>query len=94
LALSFHKTDDKKPTKKTDDKKPTIKIEGKKRSKTSIQQEQLLASMSAGREYHLRDFCDLLGLKETRTKEIIKSLIETGKIIVVGENRNRTYMLK
>jgi predicted HTH transcriptional regulator len=84
LILSFTKTDDKKPTIKTDDKK---------QSKTSRQQEQILKSMSKEKEYRLQDFCDLLGLKETRTKEILKPLIDEGKIVVTGKNKDRRYKL-
>jgi ATP-dependent DNA helicase RecG len=49
--------------------------------------------MSSGKEYRLQDFCDLLGLKETRTKEIIKPLIDEGKITVIGKNKDRRYKL-
>jgi predicted HTH transcriptional regulator len=93
LTLSFAKTDDKKPTIKTDDKKPTIKTDEKKQSKTSRQQELILKSMSREKEYRLQDFCDLLGRKETRTKEIIKPLIDEGKIVVTGKNKDRRYKL-
>jgi DNA-nicking Smr family endonuclease len=74
--LSFAKTDDKK----TDDKKPTIKTDDKKLTKTSRQQEQIIKNMTSGKEYRLQEFCDWLGLKETRTKEILKPLIEAGQI--------------
>jgi len=40
-----------------------------------------------------QDFCDLLGVKETRTKEILKPLISEGKIIVIGKNKDRRYKL-
>lgn len=84
LSLSF---------KKTDDKKPTIKIIDKKNTKTDKQQEEILNHMETDKEYRLQDFCDLLGLKETRTKEILKSLISDGKITVIGKNKNRRYKL-
>lgn len=83
----------KKPTIKTDDKKPTIKIIDKKNTKTDKQQEEILNHMETDKEYRLQDFCDLLGLKETRTKEILKSLISDGKITVIGKNKNRRYKL-
>jgi hypothetical protein len=41
----------------------------------------------------LQDFCDLLGLKETRTKEILKPLIDEGKIVLTGKNKDRRYIL-
>ncbi|MCH4280971.1 hypothetical protein LQE94_13230 [Mediterraneibacter sp. NSJ-151] len=47
--------------------------------------------MEENKEYRLQDFCDLLGLKETRTKEILKPLISEGKISVIGKNKDRRY---
>ena len=88
------KTDDKKPTIKTDDKKPTIKTDDKKSAKSDKQQKIILKFMEIDKEYRLQDFCDLLGLKETRTKEILKPLISDGKIFVIGKNRDRRYKLR
>jgi predicted HTH transcriptional regulator len=94
LMLSFKKSDDKKATIKSDDKKATIKSDDKnKRTKTSRQQEKILKKMISNKEYRLQDFCDLLGLKETRTKEILKPLIDEGKITVIGKNKDRRYKL-
>lgn len=87
------KTDDKKPTIKIDDKKPTIKTDDKKCLKSGKQQEMILNHMEAGKEYRLQDFCDLLGVKDTRTKEILKPLISEGKIILIGKNKDRRYKL-
>ncbi len=69
--------------KKTDDKKPTIK--------TLKQQDKIMKYMKIDTEYRLQDFCDLLVLKETRVKEIMKPLIADGKIAVVGKNKDRRY---
>ena len=84
LSLSFKKSDDKKATIKNDDKKVT---------KTIKQQEQILKYMEEGKEYRLQEFCELLGLKETRTKEILKPLISDEKISVIGKNKDRRYKL-
>ena len=43
-------------------------------TKTIKQQEQILKYMEEGKEYRLQEFCELLGLKEARTKEILKPL--------------------
>lgn len=48
-------------------------------------------TIEADKEYRLQDFCDLFGLKETRTKAIIKPLINTGMIILSGKNKDRRY---
>ena len=87
------KTDDKKPTIKTDDKKPTIKTDDKKITKSDKQQKVILKYMKTDKEYRLQDFCELLGLKETRTKEILKPLILDGKLLVIGKNKDRRYKL-
>jgi DNA-binding transcriptional regulator PaaX len=49
--------------------------------------------MISGKEYQLQDFCNLLGLKETRTKTILKPLIDEGKIVVIGKTKDRRYKL-
>ena len=51
----------------------------------------VLEYMEGGKEYRLQDFCDLLGLKETRTKAVLKPLIANGKIIAIGNNKDRRY---
>jgi predicted HTH transcriptional regulator len=84
LTLSFAKSDDKKVTIKSDDKK---------QSKTSRQQELILKSMDRDKEYRLQDFCGWLGVRETRAKVVLKPLIEEGKIIVVGKNKDRRYKI-
>ena len=48
--------------------------------------------MKPGKEYTIQDFCDLLDLKPSRTKEILKSLSEN--IEQIGNNKNRKYKLK
>ena len=37
-------------------------------------------------------FCELLGLKESRTKDILKGLSD--KIEIIGSNRDRRYRKK
>ena len=85
------KNDDKKATIKSDDKKATIKSDDNQGAKLAKQQELILNFMQENKEYRLQDFCDLLGLKETRTKVILKPLISKGKIIAIGNNKDRRY---
>lgn len=93
LSLSFKKSNDKKTAIKSDDKKATIKSGDKKKiSKTQLQQEQILLYMKENREYKLQDFCELLSLKESRVKTIIKPLIDEGEIVCVGANKDRRYL--
>lgn len=48
--------------------------------------------MEEEKEYGIRDFCELLGLKESRTKDILKGLSDY--IESVGSNRDRRYRKK
>ena len=86
LTLSLSKTDDKKPTIKTDDKKPTIK--------TATQKNAIIAYLTDHVSGKVSDFSSLLGLKPTRVKELLYSMMEEGIIVAEGSNRNRTYRLK
>ena len=38
-----------------------------------MQYDKILEFMEEGKEYGIWDFCELLGLKESRTKEIVGS---------------------
>ena len=82
-----------KVSSQTGDKKPAIKTGDKKISeKTKEKYAKILDFMEIGKEYKLTDFCNLLNLKESRTKEIIADLIKMGRIKVVGTNKNRVYV--
>ena len=70
--------------KKNGDKKVT--------KKTQMQYDKIFAFMEEGKEYGIRDFCELLGLKESRTKDILKGLSDY--IEPVGSNRDRRYRKK
>lgn len=70
--------------KKSGDKKVT--------KKTQMQYDKILAFMEEEKEYGIRDFCELLGLKESRTKDILKGLSDY--IESVGSNRDRRYRKK
>ena len=60
--------------------------------KTQMQYDKILTFMEEGKEYGIRDFCELLGLKESRTKDILKGLSDY--IEPVGSNRDRRYKKK
>ena len=93
LSLSFKKSGDKKAAIKSGDKKTAIKSGGKKvTKKTQMQYDRILEFMEDGKEYSIWDFCELLGLKESRTKEILKGLSDY--IEISGSNRNRRYRKK
>ena len=93
LTLSFKKSGDKKAAIKSGDKKAAIKSGDKKvTKKTQMQYDKILAFMEEEKEYGIRDFCELLGLKESRTKDILKGLSDY--IESVGSNRDRRYRKK
>ena len=48
--------------------------------------------MEEGKEYRLQDFCELLGLKETRIRNILKDLSDY--VDAVGNNKERRYIKK
>ena len=84
LSLSFKKSGDKKAAIKSGDKKVT--------KKTQIQYDKILEFMEEGKEYGIWEFCELLGLKESRTKDILKGLSD--RIEIIGSNRDRRYKEK
>ncbi len=90
LSLSFKKSGDKKAAIKSGDKKAAIKSGDKKvTKKTQMQYDKILAFMEEGKEYGIWAFCELLDLKESRTKEILKGLSDD--IEMIGSNRDRRY---
>ena len=84
LSLSFKKSGDKKAAIKSGDKKVT--------KKTQMQYNKILEFMEEGKEYRIWDFYELLNLKESRTKDILKGLSDD--IEIVGSNRDRRYKKK
>lgn len=78
---------------KNGDKKTAIKNGDKKISKKTIQNyKKILEFMEEGKEYTIQDFCNLLNLKPSRTKELLKAL--TQDIEQISNNKNRKYRLK
>ena len=94
LLLEFKKkSGDKKAAIKSGDKKAAIKSGDKKvTKKTQMQYDKILEYMEVDKEYSIQDFCELLDLKESRTKDILKGL--TDYVESIGSNRNRRYRRK
>lgn len=57
-----------------------------------MQYDKIPAFMEEGKEYGIWDFCELSGLKESRTKAILQGLSDF--IDMVGSNRDRRYKKK
>ncbi len=86
LELTLKKSDDKKVTIKSDDKKVTIKA--------ARQKNEIIDYLTDNISAKSTDFAELLGVKSTRVKQILKEMLDEGTIVADGSNRNRTYRLK
>ena len=86
LSLAFKKNDDKKVTIKSDDKKTTIK--------TARQKNEIITYLTDHISARSADIAELLGVKSTRAKQLLKGLLDEGVVIAEGGNKNRVYKLK
>lgn len=50
--------------------------------------------MEPNREYRIAEIAEFLGIKETRTRELVRELIRLKKIEAEGKNKGRRYRLK
>ena len=92
LTLSFEKKRQKKATEKSDRKKATEKKRQKKVTlKTQEQYDAILEFMEDGVWYKASEFEDVLGVKETRTKELLRNLVEEGILIDNRVTKGRKY---
>lgn len=71
-------------------KKPPIKTF----QKMSSQIKKVLDFMKDGKEYQSADIGEMLGVKDSRTKEILRCMIANDQIETTGGNRNGRYLLK
>lgn len=95
LTLFIQKNTDKKPPIKAVDKKPPIKTADKKVSaKTLLQFEIIIDYLTVHVTATSNELAELIGVKNSRIKEILHDLISKEIIIANGSNRNRTYSLK
>ena len=86
LTLLFSKSDDKKAAIKSDDKKAAIK--------SARQKEEIVAYLTDHISARSADIAELLGVKSTRAKQLLKGLLDEGVVIAEGGNKNRVYKLK
>lgn len=70
------------------------KVAGRISEKKQMQYNTVLTAMQPNKEYTAAYFCDVLDVKISRTKVILKELVDLGKIEVAGTYRDRRYMLK
>jgi len=84
----------KKPAIKIGDKKPAIKIGDKKPAITRERLQKILESMQKNIEYSTEEIAEKVDLKNSRTRELLKVLVENNKVAAIGVNRNRRYIKK
>ena len=90
---TFIVSGDKKVTIKGDDKKATITSDDKKKV-TELQKETIIEYLTDHVNVRSSELTELLGVKTTRVKNLLNSLIADGIVVAEGANRNRTYRLK
>ena len=79
----LQKSDRKKATEKSDRKKAT--------KKTQAQYTAIIEFMQPDVWYKASDLLDITGVKETRTKELLRELVADGKLVDDGETKGRRY---
>ena len=95
VSLMIGKSDDKKVTVKSDDKKVTVKSDDKKISaKFRVQTQAIINYLTMNVSAKNSDIANLLGVKSTRVKQIMKALVEAEIVVAEGENKERVYKLK
>jgi predicted HTH transcriptional regulator len=76
-------------------KKIPIKNADKKTSgRTDLKRQQILDFLKENGAVKSKDLVAVLGVKERRVKYLLQGLVDTGFIIALGANKNRTYTLK
>lgn len=95
LILSFEKKRQKKATEKSDGKKATEKTDEKAVSdKTRKQLDSIIENMKPGEWYGSSDIMEILGLKKTRTKELLRMLVDADRIVEDGATKGKKYCRK
>lgn len=88
LVLSFKK----KATLKSDNKKATIKSGNKKVTlKTQLQLQEIQNKLKVDQEYKLEEIGELIGLKRSRTRDLVKKLVAMDIVVELGDRKSRRY---
>ena len=62
--------------------------------KTSAQKEQIIAYLTDHPRAAAAELCELLDVKPTRVRNLLRELSAEDIVVAEGGNRNRTYRLK
>ena len=85
----------KKVAKKNDSKKVTVKSDSKKVTvKTQAHYDLILSYMKDDVWYKASELVDVLGVRETRTKTLLRTLVEDGLLVDNGLIKGRKYKKK
>ncbi len=91
IKKSPKKIGDKSPAIKAGDKSSAIKAGDKRAEKTEKRLQQIVRSMEDGVGYRVSDLSEILGLKASRTRELLNLLVKDGILEALGGNKNRCY---
>ena len=79
------------PEKSAEKKVPEKSARKKVTQKTLIQYEKILSYMQLNRWYKAADFINILDVKERRIKNILRELVDDGKLIDNGVTKGKRY---
>ena len=68
------------------------KIGDKKSATTGMHLEMIWNTMETGREYKADEIAEIIGLKSSRTRELLKMLVDDNKLDIIGNKKNRRYL--
>ena len=105
LRVNFYRPSYKQNGDKSGDKAQKTAIKPQIGDKSAINQnvgdksainykDKILEYLSKHSEARSQDIALFIGLKQSRTKDYLSELVEDGKIVANGANRNRTYSLR
>ena len=60
--------------------------------KLTNRQKQILSVMEVGKAYSVEEIAMLIGLKGPRTRQLIKQLVDIGKLEVTAVTKGRRYI--
>ncbi len=94
LKLSFIGVKSKKVTEKSDRKKVTEKSDRKKvTEKTKMQKQLILSRMQPNIKYKVEEVAVWLAVGRTRSRNLLKLLVDDGKIIETGTTKMKRYQI-
>ena len=65
-----------------------------KNTELKLRHQQVLDSMESGRKYSAAEVAELIGLKERRTRDILKEIEQIGEITTTGSTKGKRYIKK